>query len=168
MYHPDKNKGSSEAADKFRDISEAYEVLGNYRLRKLYDKGILHTAGKQYAHSETVYENRNEEEEDDSQTKFYKARMKRTHTTAASGRTPIYDFDEWAKNHYGESFDKNQKAKKRFEDKLKKEEFAKVNLQKEYVLLVILVVVITILSLHSEKDGLDTVREQRTKTESEN
>lgn len=37
LYHPDKNKDSYSAAEKFRDITEAYEVLGNFRLRKLYD-----------------------------------------------------------------------------------------------------------------------------------
>lgn len=42
LYHPDKNKGSETAAQKFRDISEAYEVLGNYKTRKLYDKGNCH------------------------------------------------------------------------------------------------------------------------------
>lgn len=39
IYHPDKNKDSVNALNKFRDITEAYEVLGNYKLRKLYDKG---------------------------------------------------------------------------------------------------------------------------------
>lgn len=38
-YHPDKNKGSDSAAQKFREIAAAYEVLGNQRLRSLYDKG---------------------------------------------------------------------------------------------------------------------------------
>lgn len=38
-YHPDKNQGSESAAIKFREITKAYEVLGNYRLRRLYDKG---------------------------------------------------------------------------------------------------------------------------------
>ena len=52
--------------------------------------GILHTAaGKRYEAAETVYESE-QDEYDDATTKFYKARMKRTHTTAASGRTPIY------------------------------------------------------------------------------
>lgn len=37
-YHPDKNKGE-EASVKFRQITEAYEVLRNVRLRRLYDKG---------------------------------------------------------------------------------------------------------------------------------
>lgn len=40
QYHPDKNKGCEISAKKFREISQAYEVLGNYRLRRLYDKGI--------------------------------------------------------------------------------------------------------------------------------
>lgn len=39
VYHPDKNQGNAEYAQKFRDISEAYEVLGNVKSRKLYDQG---------------------------------------------------------------------------------------------------------------------------------
>lgn len=40
QYHPDKNKGCAESAKKFREITRAYEVLGSYRLRRLYDKGL--------------------------------------------------------------------------------------------------------------------------------
>ncbi|GBN33229.1 hypothetical protein AVEN_165835-1 [Araneus ventricosus] len=39
-YHPDRNKDSVEASNKFRQVTEAYEVLGNYGLRKRYDKGL--------------------------------------------------------------------------------------------------------------------------------
>lgn len=39
-YHPDKNKGSEKAAVRFRQITEAYEVLGNHGKRKRYDKGM--------------------------------------------------------------------------------------------------------------------------------
>lgn len=39
-YHPDKNVNNKEAALKFREISEAYEILGNYRSRKRYDRGL--------------------------------------------------------------------------------------------------------------------------------
>lgn len=41
VYHPDRNDGSPESAQKFRDITEAYEILGNYKLRRLYDKGLF-------------------------------------------------------------------------------------------------------------------------------
>lgn len=40
-FHPDRNKGSDDAAQQFRDASSAYEVLGNVKLRRLYDKGVM-------------------------------------------------------------------------------------------------------------------------------
>lgn len=38
-YHPDKNKDSDLASERFRDIKEAYEVLGNHGKKRLYDRG---------------------------------------------------------------------------------------------------------------------------------
>jgi len=37
-YHPDKTKGDKEAEKKFKEISEAYEVLGDTEKRKKYDQ----------------------------------------------------------------------------------------------------------------------------------
>jgi curved DNA-binding protein len=37
-YHPDKNRDNKSAEDKFKDISEAYEVIGNEKNRKKYDQ----------------------------------------------------------------------------------------------------------------------------------
>ncbi|GFS77807.1 j domain-containing protein [Nephila pilipes] len=39
-YHPDRNEGNIDASNKFREVTEAYEVLSNYILRKRYDKGL--------------------------------------------------------------------------------------------------------------------------------
>lgn len=36
-YHPDKNKDDKEAEEKFKQVSEAYAVLGNDEKRKQYD-----------------------------------------------------------------------------------------------------------------------------------
>jgi len=36
-YHPDKNKGSKEAEDKFKEAAEAYSVLGDSEKRARYD-----------------------------------------------------------------------------------------------------------------------------------
>ena len=36
-YHPDRNPGDNSAAEKFREISEAYEILRDNKKRKQYD-----------------------------------------------------------------------------------------------------------------------------------
>jgi molecular chaperone DnaJ len=38
QYHPDTNKGEAKAADRFKEISEAYNVLGDAEKRKQYDE----------------------------------------------------------------------------------------------------------------------------------
>ena len=37
-YHPDRNAGDEEAAARFKEAAEAYEVLGNERKRQVYDQ----------------------------------------------------------------------------------------------------------------------------------
>lgn len=37
-YHPDKNQGDSQAEAKFKEISEAYEVLSDEKKRQIYDQ----------------------------------------------------------------------------------------------------------------------------------
>lgn len=37
-WHPDKHKGEKQAEDKFKEINEAYEVLGNAKRKQQYDQ----------------------------------------------------------------------------------------------------------------------------------
>lgn len=89
IYHPDKNKGSKEAADIFRDITSAYEILGNVRQRRLYDSGI--NPNKKFPqHS--------------NNRQPFETMHKKSGVDKASARSRNYSFDEWSKAHYTNAF----------------------------------------------------------------
>lgn len=161
VHHPDKNKDNEFAAEKFREITEAYEVLGNFRLRKLYDKGIIHTASEKYAAKQPTPE----EEEDDPTTRFYKARMKKEHATA-TGRTPIYDFDEWTQSHYGKSFDQQQKLKRDSKKNTHKKQEHIHSSQKELVVIVAILILIGMIFMQGKSYDVDRLDKRRSKNES--
>lgn len=45
-YHPDVNKDNKEAADKFKEVSCAYDILGNKEKRQKYDSNEIDADGK--------------------------------------------------------------------------------------------------------------------------
>jgi molecular chaperone DnaJ len=53
-YHPDRNNGSSEAEEKFKEITEAYDVLRDPQKRAMYDRygeaGLKGAGGAGYHH----------------------------------------------------------------------------------------------------------------------
>ena len=44
-YHPDINKGDKSAEDKFKEVSEAYEILGNEDSKRKYDNARIFGSG---------------------------------------------------------------------------------------------------------------------------
>jgi len=48
QYHPDKNPNNKEAEEKFKEIGEAYDVLGDEEKRKKYDQGTLFSGAGAY------------------------------------------------------------------------------------------------------------------------
>ena len=59
-YHPDLNPNDSSAQEKFKDINEAYEVLGDENKRKKYDRfgsGYNFTNGQNFDPSNFGFEN---------------------------------------------------------------------------------------------------------------
>ncbi len=45
-YHPDLNKDDKNAAEKFKEISNAYDIIGNAEKRKKYDNNEIDADGK--------------------------------------------------------------------------------------------------------------------------
>lgn len=81
--------------------------------------------------------------------------MTRTETPHSSGRSPIYNFDEWAAAHYGKTFARKQHAQTRYQERQQKEERASDGLKSEIVIFGILVGVVTIFFIFFQHDQLD-------------
>ncbi|KAG5894719.1 hypothetical protein JTB14_006139 [Gonioctena quinquepunctata] len=139
MYHPDKTQDAA-SSQKFRDITEAYEVLGNVKTRKLYDKGLYF--GSTSAPTDDVVD------------RFHKSRETRSRPPPPSGRTPIYDFDEWSKSHYGATFKRQMENKRRATMyKIRREEdLNDIKMEKLIFGVLVLIVICTLYVNHKDYD----------------
>ncbi|XP_071111014.1 uncharacterized protein [Haliotis cracherodii] len=93
INHPDVNK-NPEASLIFAEISEAYEVLGNVKNRRMYDRGVM---------SPLVQKGDDSFHDDEG---FVSKRRE-----APTGRTNVYNFDEFYRQHYGNVRRKKQEDK---------------------------------------------------------
>lgn len=102
-YHPDKNDGSKSSQDMFAKINEAYSVLGNSKLRRRYDQGILthrDQMGHPPHHSEPVAEHPRARDMGDQFTATFRS----AHTE--------HVIDEFLKKRYRENIDRHQEGKR--------------------------------------------------------
>ncbi|GIX74847.1 j domain-containing protein [Caerostris extrusa] len=85
-FHPDKNSGCPEATEKFKEITQAYEVLGNPEKKKTYDQETISKGFYDYDYRRNNFTQRP------------------NHYTAPprTGRTKYYNYDEHYRQHYEE------------------------------------------------------------------
>lgn len=106
-YHPDRNKGSPQAHDKFTELTEAYSILGQYDLRKKYDKGLLHQYPRQPHHTQKY--------EPD------------TAASTVKGSKVKFDFDEFYRAHYGEALRREQAARRERREAMEREKLYSIS-----------------------------------------
>ncbi|KAL1130029.1 hypothetical protein AAG570_012972 [Ranatra chinensis] len=135
IYHPDRNKGCKLAAEKFCKLKEAYEVLADPATRKGYDLSLGLSRRVKSSPVPGTY-NMNQ----------YR------------GPNVTYDFKEWARAHYSESFTRRAEAKEQYR---RREESARnarqVGKKENVVLTVAILFMIFFMLSFVGRDDLDDV-----------
>lgn len=103
QYHPDANVNDPSSTEKFQELNEAYEVLGNEDSRLRYDKGMA-PVDRMTSSRKAGFK-----VPEDPRAAFYKARLQNKMKVPTTGR--IYNFDDWTKNHYSASIQSNRVLK---------------------------------------------------------
>lgn len=98
--------------------------------------------------------------EDDASTKFYKSRFKKSTVADMKGRTPIYDFDEWSRQHYGKSFERRNVAKAKFERQEAQKRDQVFKTQNEVLLLCLSLVCVMIYVTFLSESAYDTPKQK--------
>lgn len=125
-YHPDRNKSES-AKEIFNEISNAYDVLSRYETRKQYDRTQLINQDLQ-----------------SSKNKSYESFKPINMRSYKNQPINIFNFDEWVRQHYTNTLQKNISTKIRDEENMKILESFKV----PDVFVVMILLILTILTLH--------------------
>lgn len=126
-YHPDHYKGE-DGALKFREVTEAYEVLGNIKKRRLYDRG-LYNFGMAASPKEA----------EDYASQLRKSGRPGDKKPTKTGRTAVFDFDSWSKEHYTSTFQETQKIKRKAQYEEEQQKKDKDDKRSEFFVFVLLV-----------------------------
>ncbi|KAI8749199.1 dnaJ subfamily C member 30 [Biomphalaria glabrata] len=114
LHHPDVTE-CKNSHSLFTEISEAYEVLGNVRKRRLYDKGVYNPRQmNQPSSREDNTTNESESHEDNARghQNYYSQRDPRP--PPPRGRSRIYNFDEFYRMHYNDVREKRANEYKEY------------------------------------------------------
>ncbi|KAF0874764.1 DJC30 protein, partial [Crocuta crocuta] len=105
LYHPDRNSGSAEAAERFTRISQAYVVLGSATLRRKYDRGLL-----------------SDEDLRGPGARPPKAPARGRGQAPTGANRTMFDFDAFYQAHYGEQLERERRLRARREALRKQQE----------------------------------------------
>ncbi|KAG8509834.1 DnaJ subfamily C member 30, mitochondrial [Galemys pyrenaicus] len=120
LYHPDRNSGSAEAAERFTRIAQAYVVLGSATLRRKYDRGLL---SNEDLRGPGVRPSKTPAAEPGSPYARPPASPRHTggQTPPGASRT-MFDFDAFYQAHYGEQLERERRQRARREALRKQQE----------------------------------------------
>ncbi|XP_007940647.1 dnaJ homolog subfamily C member 30, mitochondrial [Orycteropus afer afer] len=120
LYHPDRNSGSTEAAERFTRISQAYVVLGSPTLRRKYDRGLL---SDEDLRGPGVRPSRTAASDSGPPRGRPAASRGRSGGQAAPGANrTMFDFDAFYQAHYGEQLERERRLRARREALRKQQE----------------------------------------------
>ncbi|GAB5582806.1 dnaJ homolog subfamily C member 30 [Prionailurus iriomotensis] len=120
LYHPDRNSGSAEAAERFTRISQAYVVLGSATLRRKYDRGLLSDEdlrGPGVRPPKAPVRDTGSPRPPPPASQAHG----RGQATAGGNRT-MFDFDAFYQAHYGEQLERERRLRARREALRKQQE----------------------------------------------
>ncbi|XP_062946977.1 dnaJ homolog subfamily C member 30, mitochondrial [Cynocephalus volans] len=120
LYHPDRNSGSAEAAERFTRISQAYLVLGSATLRRKYDRGLLSDEdlrGPGVRPSKTPSADPAPSRAPPAASRAYGGGR-----AAPGANRTMFDFDAFYQAHYGEQLEREQRLRARREALRKQQE----------------------------------------------
>jgi len=110
-YHPDRHNNEEGAVKTFREVVEAYDVLGNEKSREIYDRGL------ELVGPEVIYKPAKEDlqtkvkvEENDPVARFYQRHMRRSEIPIHN-KEPMSRMDGLNKDSYQEMLDKKKDQK---------------------------------------------------------